>query len=170
MHRIIPTVAQAVTYLLCLSSLSSAPGQEPASVLLGHQGTTISVAWNHDGTRLASGGIDKTTRIWDPATGKTIRTLSGHTNYVYCVDSRVWAGGPTVTSLQVLAATTRQSPGLSRRESRSALSRAIPSGLNALSGVLMQAHLPPGVRTRQRKSGMRRPARPSPPFVDTLIR
>jgi WD40 repeat protein/serine/threonine protein kinase len=38
-----------------------------------------SVAWNSDGSRLASGGEDGTVKIWESATGKLLETLRGHT-------------------------------------------------------------------------------------------
>jgi WD40 repeat protein len=38
-----------------------------------------------DGKVLASGGSDKRIRLWDPDTGKELRTLEGHTGYVKCI-------------------------------------------------------------------------------------
>ena len=43
------------------------------------------VAWSPDGTRLATGSDDETVRIWDPATGQTTATLTGHTDWVTAV-------------------------------------------------------------------------------------
>ena len=40
--------------------------------LHGHIGDVGSLSWSPDGARLASGGLDGTIRIWDPATGKQI--------------------------------------------------------------------------------------------------
>ena len=44
-----------------------------------------SVTFGPDGTRRPAGPFDKTVRLWDVATGKTLRTLDGHTNLVSSV-------------------------------------------------------------------------------------
>lgn len=48
----------------------------------GHAAGLFAVRFNPDGTRLATGSNDRTARIWDLATGKTLRVLWGHTRYV----------------------------------------------------------------------------------------
>ena len=51
--------------------------------LEGHSGPIWSIAWSPDGSRLASGSLDSTVRIWDPATGQSVSTLStGSTSFV----------------------------------------------------------------------------------------
>jgi phospholipase A-2-activating protein len=54
------------------------------SILRGHEGGVISLAFTGDGKHLLSGSWDGTARVWDLATAKCIHTLSGHENGV-CV-------------------------------------------------------------------------------------
>jgi WD40 repeat protein len=41
----------------------------------GHSGRVIALAWTPDGTRLASGGMDKVMRLWDTSNGKNVIVL-----------------------------------------------------------------------------------------------
>lgn len=42
------------------------------------------VAWESSGRYLATTSDDGTIRFWDVSTGKCLRVLPGHTNYVFC--------------------------------------------------------------------------------------
>jgi WD40 repeat protein/serine/threonine protein kinase len=52
---------------------------------LRHWGPVRSVAFSRDGRILASAGNDGTVKIWDAATGRELRTLTGHTGAVLSV-------------------------------------------------------------------------------------
>ncbi|MGF1538102.1 MAG: BTAD domain-containing putative transcriptional regulator, partial [Elainellaceae cyanobacterium] len=53
---------------------------EQLGTLEGHQNTVWSVAWAPSG--LASGGDDRSIRLWHPDTGQCLRVLQGHQNAV----------------------------------------------------------------------------------------
>ncbi len=50
--------------------------------LEGHTDSVRSVAFSPDGRRIASGGADRTVRVWDARTGQQTLTLNGHTDGV----------------------------------------------------------------------------------------
>ena len=53
--------------------------------LSGHLDGLTSVSWNNDGTKLASGSMDQTVKLWDLSTGACLSTLRGHTDPVLSV-------------------------------------------------------------------------------------
>src|SRR5207249_3763944 len=53
--------------------------------LPGHRGPGQTLAFERNGTRLASGGNDHTVRVWDTSTGECLKVLHGHTSSVRCV-------------------------------------------------------------------------------------
>ncbi|KIM74301.1 hypothetical protein PILCRDRAFT_14564 [Piloderma croceum F 1598] len=54
--------------------------------LQGHNSSILSVAFSPDGSKIISGSVDKTIRIWDVSTGvKMLPLLQGHNEAVYSV-------------------------------------------------------------------------------------
>jgi WD40 repeat protein/serine/threonine protein kinase len=51
----------------------------------GHADAVTSLAFNRDGTWLASGSEDKAVKLWDAGSGKEVRTFPGHDDVVQCV-------------------------------------------------------------------------------------
>ena len=55
------------------------------SVLEGHTASVRRVVFGPDGALLASAGGDGTVRVWEVATGKQVRAISGDYGWIYCV-------------------------------------------------------------------------------------
>lgn len=54
------------------------PNYQLKHKLVGHDLGAVSVKFSPGGAWLASASADSTIRIWDPQSGKLIRTLKGH--------------------------------------------------------------------------------------------
>jgi WD40 repeat protein len=48
----------------------------PNVSLDGHQGRVLVASWSSDGSHVATAGVDRTLRLWDPATGKLLHTVA----------------------------------------------------------------------------------------------
>jgi hypothetical protein len=75
------------------------------ATLSGHISSVSSVAYNHDGTFIASGSWDQTVKIWDAKSGVCAHTLNGHSNVVNSVaynhDGTFIASGSNDKSVKV---------------------------------------------------------------------
>ncbi len=60
-------------------------GVKLVCTLRGHTDWIGRIAWSPDGRMLASPSADETIRLWDAATGESVRTLHGHQMGVNCV-------------------------------------------------------------------------------------
>lgn len=97
----VPTHTQPTTPPTTQPTTPPAPTQPPqptapavtmGAVLFtyhGHSGTVYADVWSPSGTRVASGGQDRTVQMWDATTGNNELTYAGNTNQVYAL---AWAG------------------------------------------------------------------------------
>ncbi|MDT9196460.1 WD40 repeat domain-containing protein, partial [Limnospira sp. PMC 1245.20] len=65
----------------------------------------LSVSFSPDGQTLASGSSDNTVRLWDVATGRELRQLTGHTNSLLSVsfspDGQTLASGSSDNTVRL---------------------------------------------------------------------
>ena len=61
------------------------PGGPLRQILVGHTARVTAVAFLAGGNRALSGSDDKTLRLWDLASGETLRILEGHTSVITAV-------------------------------------------------------------------------------------
>src|SRR5262245_32956736 len=70
---------------------------EPIQSITGHDGTVFALAIRPDGQRIATGGFDRSIRIWNASNGVAVATLTGHaaaiTALAFSSDGQVLASG-----------------------------------------------------------------------------
>ena len=94
-------------------SLHDATTLDDLGTWFDHTGKITSLAWSADSALLASGASDDNEiRIWDAATGRVIRRLSGHTGWIrslaFAPDGTLLASGSTDQTVRIWDAATGQ--------------------------------------------------------------
>jgi WD40 repeat protein/uncharacterized caspase-like protein len=86
--------------------LSPTHAQKPElSIQTGHAGVVVSLAFTSDSKILASGSVDNTIKLWDPATGNQLRALKGHdmtvTALEFSPDDMILASGSSDKTIKL---------------------------------------------------------------------
>ncbi|TDC59364.1 WD40 repeat domain-containing protein [Micromonospora sp. KC207] len=85
----IAAIAEApVTPLIGRALMSALAFSHLRRVLAGHTDTVRSIAWSPDGRLIATGSRDRSARVWDPDSGRTIAEFTGHDAMVEAI---AWA-------------------------------------------------------------------------------
>ena len=101
-HRLLSSL---ITLALLISAVTTWAQRPELSVQTGHSAQVLSLAFTSDSKLLASGSVDKTIVLWDPATGNQLRSLKGHTGTVnsiaFSVDDKQLASGSADNSIKI---------------------------------------------------------------------
>jgi eukaryotic-like serine/threonine-protein kinase len=92
-----------------IAVLDAISGKQTA-ICNGHTKSIRALTFSPDGTRLASGSVDRTARVWDAASGRLLATCEGHKSSVHSAKfspdgARLVTASPDVTVRQWDAAT-----------------------------------------------------------------
>ncbi|MDQ1639671.1 MAG: hypothetical protein QOF62_3010 [Pyrinomonadaceae bacterium] len=99
-------ISSLTTIAIVFSVALVAMAQKPElSVQTGHSGQVLSIAFTSDNKLMASGSVDKTIVLWNPATGNQLRTLKGHAGTVNSVafspDDQQLASGSADNTIKI---------------------------------------------------------------------
>src|SRR5437870_5206816 len=72
MHRSI------ILVLFLTSNPAAFVSAQPIRTTIAHDGIVLAAAYRPDGAQLATGGFDRTVKIWDAAHATLLHTLTGH--------------------------------------------------------------------------------------------
>lgn len=61
------------------NALPESASPEPEVRLEGHSGPILAVAWDPGGTVIATTGADRSIKVWEPSSGRLIRSFTQHT-------------------------------------------------------------------------------------------
>ena len=82
------------------------------TLLSGHQGDVLSIAYAPDGKMLASAGRDESIRLWHPKTSQHLATLTGHgglvTSLAFSPDGKKLVSGSGDATVRLWSIETRQ--------------------------------------------------------------
>ncbi|MGI8837561.1 MAG: caspase family protein [Pyrinomonadaceae bacterium] len=99
-------ISSLATIVILFSTALLVMAQKPElSVQTGHSGQVLSIAFTSDSKLMASGSVDRTIVLWDPATGNQLLTLKGHKGTVSSVafspDDKMLASGSADNTIKI---------------------------------------------------------------------
>lgn len=80
-----PGIIVTILFLVNLNAVLSQDYKLETVIQKGHDGAVKSITFSHDGKYIATGGRDKTAKLWEVSTGREMRTFLGHTGKVSTV-------------------------------------------------------------------------------------
>jgi WD40 repeat protein len=84
----ITLLAATVVFVDAIAAFAADDQTEPVLTLTGHTGRVTAVAWSPNGAFIATGGQDRTVRLWRAETGELLHTLEGHEDQVFSLAFR----------------------------------------------------------------------------------
>ncbi|MGX7672572.1 nSTAND1 domain-containing NTPase [Plantactinospora sp. DSM 117369] len=111
----IAAIAEApVTPLIERALMSALAFSHLRRVFAGHTDTVRAIAWSPDGRLIATGSRDRSTRVWDPDSGRTVAEFTGHDAMVEAIawapDSRRVASGARDRTVKLWRVGADESP------------------------------------------------------------